>query len=91
MSQRGTFSLNGKDYDVPVGLFINNEFVPSHSGKKFATVYPATGKSLLEIYEADKEDVDKAVDAAKKAYDTVWKKTPPRFVRVCRQFAHHTQ
>lgn len=80
MSTKGSFSLNGKEYEVHTGLFINNEFVPSHAGKKFATVYPATGQTLIEVYEADKEDVDKAVDAAKHAYDTVWKKTPPRFI-----------
>lgn len=80
MSQRGTFSLQGKDYDVPIGLFINNEFVASHAAKKFPTVYPATGKTLIEVFEADKEDVDKAVDAAKHAFNTVWKKTPPRSV-----------
>jgi len=77
MAEKGSFTLNGKEYHVPTGLFINNEFVPSTSGKKFGTVYPATGHTLLEIYEADKEDVDKAVEAAQKAYNTAWKKTPP--------------
>jgi acyl-CoA reductase-like NAD-dependent aldehyde dehydrogenase len=77
MAERGTFTLNDKEYQVPTGLFINNEFVPSTSGKKFATVYPATGTTLLEVYEADKEDVDKAVEAAQAAYNTVWKKTVP--------------
>jgi aldehyde dehydrogenase (NAD+) len=74
---QGSFSLNGKEYKVPVGLFINNEFVPSASGKKFPTVYPATGKTIIEVYEADKADVDKAVEAAKAAYTKVWKNTSP--------------
>jgi aldehyde dehydrogenase (NAD+) len=77
MSCRGSFSLNGKDYDVPIGLFINNEFVASASGKKFATVHPATGKDIIEVYEADKEDVNKAVEAAQAAYKNVWRNTPP--------------
>jgi aldehyde dehydrogenase (NAD(P)+) len=31
---------NGRQYAQPVGLFINNEFVPSKSGEKFATINP---------------------------------------------------
>jgi len=57
-------------------LFINNEFVPSVSGKKFDTVYPATGEKLVSVYEADKADVDKAVHAAKEAFAT-WRKVAP--------------
>lgn len=32
---------NGRKYSQPIGLFINNEFVPSKSGEKFATINPA--------------------------------------------------
>lgn len=32
---------NGRKYAQPIGLFINNEFVPSKSGEKFATINPA--------------------------------------------------
>ena len=32
---------NGRQYTQPVGLFINNQFVPSKSGEKFATINPA--------------------------------------------------
>ncbi|XP_055697928.1 aldehyde dehydrogenase 1A1 [Phlebotomus papatasi] len=49
-------------------LFINNEFVDSKSGKTFPTVNPANCKKIAEISEADKEDVDVAVAAAKKAF-----------------------
>ncbi|KAI8922811.1 aldehyde dehydrogenase domain-containing protein [Entophlyctis helioformis] len=65
----------GKTYNVPTGLFINNQFVPSVSGKKFPAVNPATGKHLLEFFEGDKADVDAAVKAAKAAFKT-WAKTP---------------
>ncbi|KAI8816511.1 aldehyde dehydrogenase [Fimicolochytrium jonesii] len=57
----------GKDLTLPTGLFINNEFVPSLSGKTFATVDPSTGEPIAEVAEADKEDVDRAVDAAEEA------------------------
>lgn len=32
---------NGRKYSQPIGLFINNEFVPSKSGEKFATINPS--------------------------------------------------
>ncbi|KAI8922810.1 aldehyde dehydrogenase domain-containing protein [Entophlyctis helioformis] len=66
----------GRTYDIPTGLFINNQFVPSISGKKFPAVNPATGKVSLEFYEGDKADVDAAVKAAKAAFKT-WAKGPP--------------
>jgi aldehyde dehydrogenase (NAD+) len=71
-----TFEVSGRTFHVPTGLFINNEFVPSLSGKKFPTVNPATGKTLVEVYEADKADVDVAVEAAKKAF-LIWKQVTP--------------
>lgn len=32
---------NGRTYTQPIGLFINNEFVPSKSGDKFASINPS--------------------------------------------------
>jgi len=49
-------------------LFINNEWVPSASGKVFPTLNPATAEKIIDVSEADKADVDKAVKAAKAAF-----------------------
>jgi hypothetical protein len=49
-------------------LFINGEFVPSKSGKKFDIINPNNEKFAASVYEADVEDVDAAVDAAKAAF-----------------------
>ncbi|KAK3736325.1 hypothetical protein QZH41_020791, partial [Actinostola sp. cb2023] len=49
-------------------MFINNEFVDSVSGKKFPTLNPSTGEKICDISEGDKEDVEKAVEAAKNAF-----------------------
>ncbi len=49
-------------------LFINGEFVPSRSGKKFDVFNPTTEKLAASVYEADVEDVDLAVKAAKEAF-----------------------
>ncbi|XP_030579983.1 retinaldehyde dehydrogenase 3 [Archocentrus centrarchus] len=48
-------------------LFINNEWRTSSSGRTFPTFNPATGVKICDVEEADKEDVDKAVVAAKTA------------------------
>src|SRR5690625_450630 len=50
-------------------MFINGEWVESISGKTFATINPATGEVLANVYEADVEDVDRAVHAAREAFD----------------------
>ena len=50
------------------GVFINNEFRPSISGKVFETVNPSTGEVICEVAEGDKADVDVAVQAANEAF-----------------------
>ncbi|KAJ1419819.1 Aldehyde/histidinol dehydrogenase [Sesbania bispinosa] len=58
-------------------LFINGEFVDSVSGKTFESVDPRTEEVLTEIAEANKEDVDIAVRAARKAFDSgPWPRMP---------------
>ncbi len=54
------------------GLFINGEFVDAKSGSTFKTVNPATEEVLADISEAGSEDVDRAVAAARTAFETVW-------------------
>ncbi|KAJ3060822.1 hypothetical protein HDU98_003225 [Podochytrium sp. JEL0797] len=61
----------------PTNLFINNEFVPSVSGKRFDTVCPNTGEVICSVAEAQAEDVNIAVRAAEAAYKTTWSKTTP--------------
>jgi aldehyde dehydrogenase (NAD+) len=56
-------------------LLINNCWVPSESGKTFATVNPSTGEEICQVAEADAADVDKAVLAARAAFEQgPWKK-----------------
>ena len=58
-------------------LFIGGKFVEPHSKKWFETISPSTEGTLAEIAEADAEDVDRAVKAARGAYDKVWSKLAP--------------
>jgi aldehyde dehydrogenase (NAD+) len=55
-------------------LFIGGKFVAPHSGKYFASLNPATEEQLTEIALADEVDVDRAVRAARAAYENVWSK-----------------
>lgn len=57
-------------------LFINGKFEKPSGKKYFATINPATEEKLSEVAEANAADVDKAVKAARNAYDKTWKKMP---------------
>jgi betaine-aldehyde dehydrogenase len=59
-------------------LFIDGKFVDAESGKTFKTPNPATGETLAEVAEGDKADIDKAVDAARRAFDGKWSKVSAR-------------
>jgi acyl-CoA reductase-like NAD-dependent aldehyde dehydrogenase len=60
-------------------LFIGGQFVASASGKRFATVNPATGEMLGQVAEAGREDLDRAVEAARNAFETgPWASMKPR-------------
>ena len=56
-------------------LFIDGDFVDSASGKTFASINPATGQRLAEVAEAEAQDADLAVSAARGAFDR-WRRTP---------------
>ncbi|WP_370037705.1 aldehyde dehydrogenase family protein [Nocardioides sp.] len=65
------------DIKESYGLFVNGEFT-SGAGTAFKTVNPATEEVLAEVAEADASDVDRAVKAARKAYDKIWGPMPGR-------------
>uniref|UniRef100_A0A5F8G393 Aldehyde dehydrogenase 1 family member A3 n=1 Tax=Monodelphis domestica TaxID=13616 RepID=A0A5F8G393_MONDO len=56
-------------------IFINNEWHESKSGKKFPTYNPSTVEKICEVEEGDKPDIDKAVEAAKAAFQrgSLWR------------------
>src|SRR6185437_3012236 len=60
---------------APRQLFINGQWADAASGKTFATPNPATGETLANIAEGDAEDIDRAVRAARRAFeDGPWSK-----------------
>src|SRR5262245_30717058 len=59
----------------PKKLYIGGKWVESASGKAFKTMNPATGEVLAEVCEAAEADVDLAVEAARKAFESgLWSK-----------------
>jgi aldehyde dehydrogenase (NAD+) len=60
-------------------MLIDNKWVSSVSGKTFETLNPATGEVIAHVAEGDAADVDKAVKAARKAFDGgPWRKMNAR-------------
>src|SRR5262249_12573427 len=56
-------------------LLINNKGTDAASGKTFPSINPATGETIAQVAEADAADVDKAVAAARAAFDNgPWRK-----------------
>src|SRR5262245_2393573 len=59
-------------------LFIDGQWVDAESGKTFVTPNPSTGEAFAEVAEADKADIDKAVAAARRAFEGKWSKMSAR-------------
>ncbi|BFZ56888.1 mitochondrial aldehyde dehydrogenase [Savitreella phatthalungensis] len=68
---------SGKTYNQPTGIFYDNEFHASLDGNTFETIDPATGKSICSVQEAREADVDAAVAAAKRCFETTLDEVTP--------------
>lgn len=63
--------MNPETHKLPPGkLFIDGKWVEPHSGKTFATTNPANEQEIMQIALADDADVDAAVTAARKAFES---------------------
>jgi phenylacetaldehyde dehydrogenase len=59
-------------------MLINGKWVDSASGKRFPTYNPATGEVLAEFAEGDRKDIDRAVQAARTAFESgPWPRLTP--------------
>jgi phenylacetaldehyde dehydrogenase len=59
-------------------MLINGQWMNAASGKVFPTYNPATGEILAHVAEGDKEDIDRAVAAARAAFDKgPWRRLSP--------------
>ena len=55
---------------IPRQLLINNKWVESSAGRRFATINPATGEEICQVAEADAADVNLATAAARAAFES---------------------
>jgi aldehyde dehydrogenase (NAD+) len=58
-------------------MLISGQWVEAASGKTFESRDPATGELLARVAEGDAEDIDRAVAAARRAFDGPWRKVKP--------------
>ncbi|SCF43591.1 aldehyde dehydrogenase (acceptor) [Micromonospora purpureochromogenes] len=66
------------DLKASYGLFVDGEFVDPTDGGTFKSINPASEEVLAEVAEAGAQDVDRAVRAARAAYEKVWGPMPGR-------------
>ena len=62
---------------APRQLFINGQWTDAASGKTFETPNPATGDTLARVAEGDAEDINRAVRAARAAFNGPWSRMTP--------------
>ena len=58
-------------------LLIDGKWLEAASGKTFDSINPATGEVLAQVAEGDAEDIDRAVEAARRAFEGPWGKVKP--------------
>lgn len=56
--------------------FIDGRFIAAKGRRTFTTLNPATGQPLAEVALCEAADVDRAVRAARQAYDSHWSRMP---------------
>ncbi|XP_056380869.1 cytosolic 10-formyltetrahydrofolate dehydrogenase isoform X2 [Hyla sarda] len=61
--------INNMKIKIPHQLFINGQFVEAEGGKTYDTINPTDGNAICKVSLAQVSDVDKAVDAAKEAFE----------------------
>jgi aldehyde dehydrogenase (NAD+) len=66
------------DIKASYGLFVDGAMVDPIDGTPFKTVNPATEEVLAEVVAAGPQDVDRAVTAARRAYEGTWSRLPGR-------------
>jgi aldehyde dehydrogenase (NAD+) len=65
---------NGRKITLPTGLFIANEFVKATGGQTITSINPTDESDIATVQAASADDIDKAVTAARKAFnDPSWR------------------
>ena len=75
MLYEGEFRVEGQFFDRK--LLIDGSWEAAASGRTFETRNPATGELLAHVAEGDAEDIDRAVAAARRAFEGPWSRMKP--------------
>ena len=70
MNKPTNFHVAASELEFETRAFINGKHVDAASGKAFDSINPATGKVITSLAACDEEDVNRAVSAARNAFDT---------------------
>jgi len=73
-----TLTRSVPDVLAPGRLFIGGEWQDAASGKTFEVIDPARAEVVTEVAEADAADIDRAVRAARAAFEGDWRRMMPR-------------
>lgn len=74
MTQHETIALPKAPFKARYGNFINGDWVEAKSGRTFDNLSPIHGQKICEIARSDKDDIERALDAAHAAKDA-WGRT----------------
>jgi len=78
MANKNNYKLIAKKLKFEGRAFINGKYVNAVDGKKFQTINPATGEKICDVAKCNYKDVDLAVKASRKAFNSgVWSRTTP--------------
>ena len=65
------------DSDTPTQLFIDGQWAPAAAGGSFPTYNPSTGEVLAQVAQGEAADIDRAVAAARRAFEGPWSRFKP--------------
>ncbi|KAJ3782906.1 aldehyde dehydrogenase [Lentinula aff. detonsa] len=71
-SHRFDTPLYNEKATIQTGLFINGVFVDGVNHSTIDVINPSTGKTITQVSEGTAKDVDRAVEAARNAFNTSW-------------------
>ncbi|GMM56317.1 aldehyde dehydrogenase (NAD(P)(+)) [Maudiozyma humilis] len=74
---------NGTTYTQPTGLFIDGDFVPSADNRTTEVADPSTELPIARVFKAGAADVERAVAAAKRAFESSWATADPEVRAKC--------
>ena len=75
---RAEWESKAKALTIRNQAFINGQYVPAASGKTFSCLSPIDGLLITQVAECEQEDIERAVKAARQAFETgVWSESSP--------------